>query len=99
MAEQNTPKVGQQFRAAAESRARSNEKTQPKPDIATAAEVKKLQGERQKPTPAPQLKPSGVQARAVDQRINQQREARINQVQNRLNNAQDRFERNFDRKR
>lgn len=99
----NAPKVGEHFKQAAEGRQNHSERSGEhnshggSSDISTAAELQKLESERQVPNAAPQLTPSGVQTRDVNQRLNDQRENRIDHLQDRLNKAQDRFERNFER--
>jgi hypothetical protein len=97
----NTPNISQDFSAAAEGRgterSESHESQTGSHDIATAAELNKLESERPVPSAAPHLTPTDVEMRDVNERLNQQREDRIDHLQDRLGEAKDRFERNFER--
>lgn len=61
----------------------------------TAAELKKLENEREEPVLEQNLTIGGTIEQEVHTQVAQEREDRINHIRDRLNNAQQKFEENF----
>ncbi len=65
------------------------------PDIATTAELEKLKAERRQPNLELHNTPGGTIEHNVHTNVEEQREARIRNLEERLGSAQEKFESNF----
>lgn len=65
------------------------------PDIATTAELEKLKAERRQPKLELHHTPGGTIEKNVHTNVDEQREARIKNLEERLGSAQKKFESNF----